>query len=54
MMHDRTFLARLCVDIDGVNMLVILLRWKVANCDVLALLEGECPTTPSTSKKYNA
>jgi len=26
MMHDRTFLARLCVDIDGVNMLVIFPR----------------------------
>jgi hypothetical protein len=26
MMHDRTFLARLCVDIDGVNMLVVFSR----------------------------
>jgi hypothetical protein len=29
------------------------LRWKVANCHLLALLEGnECPKTPSTSEKY--
>ncbi len=30
MMHDRTFLARLCVDIDGVNMLVVFSRRRDA------------------------
>ncbi len=40
MMHDRTFLARLCVDIDGVNMLVIFPRRR--GCSESSCIRSSC------------